>query len=217
MTVKINDDLKSAIETVVRKNYSWKEKVYDLIDKLEKEQEYTSDDFVKNYAKDAKTPVYSLLSTHDAQLVKDYFVKQITQSLSNLFKNVKNTDFISVPDKQLFNKYAECLKFNMVKDKYYDCNLNTLSIKLSSKLGKDTFDVWVKEYNQDKLTIELSKVINDAVNKFDTHRYSEEAVQCFLKASIADDSGEATSECQYALHNVVLGGEHSLSADHGEL
>ena len=89
-------------------------------------------------------------------------------------------------------------------DQYYQ--------KLSNKIGRDVFETWNKEYSTENLTAILTKIADETVAKHDTHRYSDETVDCFLKATIASDPAEATSICQYALHQIDING---VVAQHG--
>jgi len=219
MTIIISDELKNAIQEYIKKGRSWKEKTYNFIDKLMKNDSYDKSSLsnLYEYYIDKNSYIYSILdykgSTSD---ITNSFQKQLSESLTNLFKTQRKSDFISTLDKKIINDYAFSLNSNMVYRNSGNKEVKTnLANKLSNKIGNQAFDAWEQEHSIENLTTILSEIANDAVVKYDTHRYSDETVDCFLKATIAPDVDEAISVCQYALHEIDINGvgEQALTSE----
>jgi len=218
MTIII-DEFRDAIENEV-KNFSWREKVYDLIDIVERKVKaedffygYCSsskyciyESILSNYAKDEYYAIRSYLNNSD---IKSYYRNTAHDSLTSLFKIARNSDFISMADESLINHYVDQLERlfpeNYSKILWY----GEYRKKLINKIGKEKFEEWEKGFDPENLVVELRQIVDEVNAKRDTHRYDDATVQCFLKATIADDPVEATSECQYAMHRIGTVNNHT--------
>jgi hypothetical protein len=146
--------------------------------------------------------------------------EQLSESLTNLFQNHKTSNFISNFDKENIKNYVSSIADCIADPSSYNKSIKVnLAKKLSTKIGKQYFDAWEQENkidSIDNLVTIFANTFDEIVEKHDTHRYSPQTVDCFLKATIAKDPAEAISECQYALHEIEMNGQ-ALAPQEGDL
>lgn len=102
---------------------------------------------------------------------------------------------------QSHNKFIQDYIFHFgCCDGDYNCQDYQIDqLKLSTKLGIPLENLVESENDWGNQVILL---INEALARHDTHRYSDEVVQCFVEAANADSFQEAASDCQYAMHKI---------------
>jgi hypothetical protein len=208
MSIIINDDLKNEIEKyIAANNGSWKEQTYDLIyDAMNGNDKIQYSDFssLYNYYVDNNAKM-KLLFQYDS-VMKQNLKEQLSESLTNLFQNQKKSNFISNFDKEIINDYVKSVADYLGDPSYYKQQKLNSEAKLAIKLGKQDFYAWEKDNSIDNLVTIFANTFDEIVEKHDTHRYSPQTLDCFLKATIASDPNEALSECQYELHAIETNG-----------
>jgi hypothetical protein len=207
--VIISAEFKYQIDQLVKTD-SKKEKIYDFIDTAKKvitvddrddkqSLDYRFKDVVKNYQ-------FSGPDTYKDYNFETLLKKEIFDNVSNIIKAVKGADFVTYFDKTIVEKYVT--HFLGCKKPSYsyedDCKEYAREeAKLSNRIGEAKFNEWVNENGPAKVVLAVSALVDEAVAKYDTHRYSDEVVQCFVDAANVSDFKGAASDCQY-IHKIGL-------------
>lgn len=197
----ISIEFKYQIDQLVKTD-SKKEKIYDFIDKakkvinvddrdLKESLNYAFKDVVKNYR-------FSGPETCKDYNFENFLKKEIFDNVSNVIKEAKGADFFTYFDKAIVEEYVSSFLNCKKTDYEYSCKAYvTIETKLSNRISEAKFTEWANENGPAKLVLAVSALVDEAVEKYDTHRYSDEVVQCFVEAANIDDFKGAASDCQY--------------------
>jgi hypothetical protein len=177
------------------KSYNAKEKFYDYLDELEKNDNLLLvqyQQFKKHFSK------YDdwVSDRFQSSMFDSTIADNMKDDLTSLFKGIKQSDYISNPDKTLM--YAYVMKHFGFGHDSINMFPNPKEI-LEKKLGA-RFNDWAEVWNKENIDISLSQAIKEGIEKYDSHRYSDEVLRCFVEATKTDNYIEGFSECQYQLH-----------------
>jgi hypothetical protein len=198
MNITLSSNLIKSIDNAV-KTSSWREKTYDMIDSIRKNGKPGKSElyFIQNNVLDDDFPIKQYLRYYNSgkDSVGYNLYKQITDSLYDLFKNTTETDEISYSNETNIRRYIHELIAN-IKDPHPENNLEYFGEELISIIGEDNFKSWANEYNPQNLITLMTKSAEESAAKYDTHRYSNDTLSCFLKATTANNIPNAISECR---------------------
>lgn len=179
----ISEEFKDLIGRSIN-SISAKEKMYDLIDRSFKKEKVKHYEF-ENVIKDIDV---TNCSWHQYFII--FIKKEVEDSLLELFEGRA----ISHLDREFIKEYAK--EFMSCFNHVGCMNYRKLSKEMPDKIGKRKFESWNKLWQIDNIKKEVDSIAIKALEDFATHRYSEEVVECFVRAVSSKSFQRSIDHCQ---------------------
>ncbi len=185
----ISEKLKHLIETSII-SISKRENIYNLIDRLVRNEKIDQYE-LKDIAKD-----FDIIPRSFYQ----YYINFIKDDVENSLLSIFPKEIVSPFELQLIKQYSQ--EFIHCLNKINCSKYRSLAKEITNKISKDKFETWNKFWNPANIIKIVDQIANEAINTA-TNRYSDEIVECTLKASDSSNFLYDLNHCK-KLHSMGI-------------